>query len=54
LANDRDRVVDIHVHFEENNPNFIHDLENSNSLKNPTLMLRICRFTISRTSTAGY
>jgi hypothetical protein len=33
LANDSDRVVDIHVHFEENNPNFIHDLENSNSLK---------------------
>lgn len=26
LANDGDRIVDIHVHFEENNPNFIHDL----------------------------
>jgi hypothetical protein len=26
LANDGDRIVDIRVHFEENNPNFIHDL----------------------------
>lgn len=25
-ANDSDRIMDIHVHFEENNPNFIHDL----------------------------
>ncbi len=25
-VNDSDRIVDIHVHFEENNPNFIHDL----------------------------
>ena len=25
-ANDSDRVVDMHVHFEEDNPNFIHDL----------------------------
>ena len=26
LANGSDRIVDMHVHFEENNPNFLHDL----------------------------
>src|SRR5580765_6725176 len=26
LANDSDRIVDMHVHFDEKNPNFIHDL----------------------------
>ena|ERR1700758_4372581 len=116
FANDSDRIVDMHVHFEENNPNFIHDLitlaEHINLtacvltpyshrvevaeaakqypkkivpfgfvdldaadvlvqvkdfhalgyrglgelefVRNPALMLRICRFTNSRTSTAGY
>ena len=26
FANDSDRIVDMHVHFDEKNPNFIHDL----------------------------